>query len=215
MTREPRGHRTGLRALAMLLLALAGAVAFAQTLPTTLPAPLREQLLALQARLAALDAPQREHLQQRVSQWDALPAAERNAQREAWQAWQALPEGERQQLHATHAAWLAMPPEQQQRLRQRYDALDAGVRQGWLLGPVVGSEWAGLNGLHGLLMQVPQAQRDALLAALRALPAQARADLATLSLRTAPQDRDALRNALLQTPEAARAAWLRERVSGP
>jgi len=40
-----------------------------------------------------------------------------------------------------------------------------------------------------------------------------RADLAVLAYRTPPQERDALRRALLETTDANRSAWLRLRLA--
>jgi hypothetical protein len=61
-------------------------------------------------------------------------------------------------------------------------------------------------------MQVPGAQREPLLEALRALGPQQRADLGVLAQRTPPQDRDRLRRELLDTPPARRGAWLLEQL---
>ena len=87
--------------------------------------------------------------------------------------------------------------------------LGSAIARGWLLGPVLGADW---SRLHALFAQVPPAGRDALLQALRALPAQARDDLAVLAQRTPPQEREALRGELLAQPQAQRAQWLRRRV---
>jgi hypothetical protein len=66
--------------------------------------------------------------------------------------------------------------------------------------------------LQPLLMQVPVAEREALLAALHELSPLQLDDLATLAQRTPPQERDALRRELLTTSRANRAAWLQERL---
>ena len=55
--------------------------------------------------------------------------------------------------------------------------------------------------------------REALLTALRAMPPRTRANLAVLSQRTPPQERDELRTQLLAVPQAQRDAWLRERLA--
>lgn len=160
-------------------------------------------------RLAALTPAQSEALQRRVQAWEALPEALRRERREAWQAWRALPAEERQRMRAAREAWRALPVAEQQALRARFDMLDAGIARGWLLGPVLGADWPRL---HALFAQVPPQEREVLLEALRALPAQARDDLAVLAQRTPPQDRDALRATLLAQPPAQRAQWLRSRV---
>ncbi len=159
--------------------------------------------------IAALSPQQREALQRRYEAWRALPESMRREQREAWQAWRALPAGERARMRAAREAYLALPVARQQELRARFDGLDAGIRRGWLLGPTLGADWPRL---HALFAQVPADERESLLAALRALPPQALADLGVLAQRTPPQAREALRRELLAQPETARASWLRRRV---
>lgn len=187
--------RSWLPCAAMLLLA---AAASAQPAGEAAPA------------LASLAPAQREALQRRVAEWEGLPEAMRRERREAWQAWRALPAAERDRMRAAREAWRALPVAEQQALRARFDALDAGIRRGWLLGPVLGADWPRL---HALFAQVPPADREALLDALRALPPQARADLGVLAQRTPPQDRDALRRELMSQAPVQRAAWLRRRVA--
>ena len=160
--------------------------------------------------LANLAPEQGEALRRRVEAWEDLPEPMRRERREAWQAWRTLPQGERARMAAAREAYLALPVAEQQALRARFDALDAGIRRGWLLGPVLGADWPQL---HALFAQVPPDEREALLGALRALPAQARSDLAMLAQRTPPQDRDALRRELMAQPAAQRAQWLRQRAS--
>ena len=112
-------------------------------------------------------------------------------------------------MQAARAAWRALPVARQQALRAQFDALDAGIRRGWLLGPTLGADWPRL---HALFAQVPPEEREPLLAALRALSPQALADLGVLAQRTPPQAREELRRGLLAQPEALRAAWLRRKV---
>lgn len=199
-------RRADLRGAPCLVLAMslampiAGAWAAADPPPDESAAP----------SLATLDTAQREALQRRVGAWEALPEAMRRERREAWQAWRALPADERARMRAAREAYLALPVAEQQALRARFDALDAGIRRGWLLGPVLGADWPQL---HALFAQVPAGERDALLQALRALPPQARADLGVLAQRTPPQERQALRAALLAQPPAQRASWLRSSVA--
>ncbi len=211
---HPERARAQLLALALLL--PAGAGAGAQSLPPgllekarTLPAPTGAELQRHAATLAAMTPAQREAFARRVAEWDAQVPALQREQREAWQAWQALPDGERGRLRAAAAAYATLPPDRQQDLRAQYDALDGSERRGWLLGPVLGADYPKL---HALVSQVPPGQREALLAALRALSPEARADLAVLAQRTPPHERDALRTELLAQPVQERDAWLRERL---
>lgn len=161
-------------------------------------------------RIAALSPADRAALERRAEAWEALPEPMRRERREAWLAWRDLPVDERARMRAARDAYLALPVAEQQALRARFDALDAGMRRGWLLGPVLGADWPQL---HALFAQVGTDEREALLDALRALPAQARADLGVLAQRTPPQERADLRAALMAQPPGQRAAWLRRRVS--
>jgi hypothetical protein len=207
------------RCLFALVAGVLSTIAVAQSLPPlppslqasveTLPRDLRAQVLERQARLDAMTPAEREELGRRIAAWNALAPEERRARREAWMAWQALPPAERETLRVAAAAFAALPPDQRQALRARFDALDESERQGWLLGPAIGTDWPRL---HALFAQVPEAQTAPLRAALRALTPEARADLAVLAQRTPPQARDELRNALLATPVHARGAWLRRQV---
>ncbi|WP_133000298.1 DUF3106 domain-containing protein [Luteimonas arsenica] len=163
-------------------------------------------------RLAALDPVARRQLAQRRDAWDALPHAERGERRERWQAWRELPAGERAALRASALRFAALAPDEQAALRARFDALDASLRHGWLLGPDLGADYPRL---HPLVAQVPPDARAALIEALRGLDAQAREDLAVLAARTPPQARAGLRVELLATPPAQRGRWLRTRVSPP
>lgn len=201
---------------ALALAAACAGVASAQSLPPELleraerlPPPTRAELQRHAAILAAMTPAQRADFAARIAQWDAqVPAAQRE-RRDTWWAWLALPPAERQRMQAAAAAFAALPPDEQQILRARFDALDGSERRGWLLGPVLGADYPRL---HALIAQVPGDQREALLAALRALTPEARADLAVLAQRTPPQERDALRRELLALPASQRAAWLRRRV---
>lgn len=204
------------RAVAAVLALVLSSGALAQSLPPALlekaqalPAPTRAELQRHAAILAAMTPAQRAAFEKRVAQWDAEVPAEQRERREAWQAWRALPEAERRQLSAAAKAYSALPPDRQQELRARYDALDGSERRGWMLGPVLGADYPKL---HALVSQVPPGQRDALLAALRALSPEGRDDLAVLAQRTPPQARGALRTELLAQPESRREAWLRARL---
>lgn len=180
-----------------------------QDIAQRLPEAERVRLLERQQRLSALDEAQLQALRSRVAEWDARPEAERNRRREAWQAWQGIPHAERMRMREARARFDALPPERRQALRAQFDALDANLRRGWLLGPDIGADWPRL---HALLAQAPPEDREPLLAALRALGEQGRADLALLSQRTPPEQREALRAGLLAQPADAREAWLRRRV---
>lgn len=202
--------------LAVLALCLWSAGAAAQSLPPgllertqSLPAPTRAELQRHVAILAAMTPAQRQALRDRAAQWDMQVPARQRELREAWQAWRALPAPEQQRMRAAAAEFAALPPERQQALRAQYDALDGSDRRGWMLGPTLGADYPKL---HALVAQVPPAQRDALLSALRAMSPAARADLGVLAQRTPPQAREALREQLLAVPVAQRDAWLRDRL---
>ena len=62
-------------------------------------------------------------------------------------------------------------------------------------------------------MQVPDAERLPLLAALRTLTPAQRADLGVLAQRTPPPQRDALRRALLSTAQVNRGGWLQSELA--
>ncbi len=171
----------------------------------TLPVAERDTMYRRAATLRAMTPAQRAAFERRVAQWHALPVAERRERRERWQAWQALPVAERARVLQAQTAFAALPVQEQLDLRARHAQLDAAERRGWLLGPALGSEW---TRLQPLLQQVPPAQRDPLLAALRAMTPQQRVDLGVLAQRTPPQGRDALRRALLAQPAAQRGTWL-------
>lgn len=203
-------------ALGLALAALSGAAA-AQSLPPelleraqSLPAPTQEELRRHAAVLASMTAAQREAFAGRVAEWDALVPARQRERREAWHAWLALPADERARMQAAAATFASLPAERQQALRAQFDALDGSDRHGWLLGPGLGADYPAL---HALVAQVPAPQREALLTALRAMPPRTRANLAVLSQRTPPQERDELRTQLLAVPQAQRDAWLRERLA--
>jgi hypothetical protein len=146
---------------------------------------------------------------ERITTWQALPPVERAFLRERWDAWQHLPAAQQAEVRNAAATFSALAPEGQQELRMAFSALPDEERRGWLLGPRLGLAWPRLQ---PLLMQVPAAQREPLLAVLHELSALQLDDLATLAQRTPPQERDALRRELLSTAAANRTAWLRERL---
>lgn len=129
----------------------------------------------------------------------------------SWQAqWQQLPAAERQQLQQAWQQYRQLPVAEQQALRQRFDQLDRLHREGWRLGPRLGAHWPRLQ---PLLAFVPASQRDPLLQALHGLDDASLARLERLSLRTPPEQRQALREGLLAQPAAQRGAWL-HRLAG-
>lgn len=198
---------------AAALLALGGAVqlltgAVAES-PSALPVEIQVVLNQRESRLRAMTPEQRSLFEQRLAAWDALPRAQREDRRARYQAWRELDEGERAALRMIAAQVAAFPPERQHALEAQFAALDDSQRRGWRLGPAVGADY---EKLHPLLAYVSAEQRLPLLAALRAMDAPQRADLAVLAQRTPPQDRQALRTELLALPPAQRAAWLRQKL---
>lgn len=186
-------------------------VAFAIALLASFSGVAADDMAARRAAFDARPPEQRDAIAVRARDWDAATPAQRAARREAQAAWTALPATERDALQRAAARFATLPADEQASLRARWDALDDYERRGWALGPTLGAAWPKL---HALLAQVPEDQRAALLPMLQSLPPQAIADLSVLAQRTPPQDRDALRRALLATPAPARADWLRRRVGG-
>lgn len=162
------------------------------------------------ARLQAMDSERRVRFGQRLAEWKALPLIEREDRRARYRAWLQLEEAERLRLRAVAAEIAAFPPQRQQALRAQFDALDASQRRGWRLGPTLGAEY---EKLQPLLAYVPPGQRSPLLAALRTMTAEQRAELAVLAQRTPPQDREALRVELLAQSSARLEAWLQQKLA--
>ncbi len=174
-----------------------------------LEASTRQRLQANAAHWVALDAGQRQALSARMAAWDGLPAAERAQRRGAFAAWEALSPTERERLHAAADRLAAMPAEQRQALRDAFEALPPDQRQDWWLGPDIG---AGFAQLRPLFAFVPEGERTALLALLRTLSPQARADLGLLARRLPANQRESLRRDLMAAPPAEREALIRVRV---
>jgi hypothetical protein len=177
---------------------------------SVLPAAQRDALAMRRAQWAAWTPEQRLAWERRRAAWLALPRAERRARRERFARWHALDPAERAQVSAATMAWGLLPLEERQALHARFAALDASTQRGWLLGPVLGADYARLQ---PLLAQVPAAQHAPLLAALRGMTPQERADLGLLAQRVPPQGRDELRRGLVSTSEANRAAWLQQQLA--
>lgn len=140
-----------------------------------------------------------------AARWAALGPAQRRELRAHYAAWRALPETERGRVRAAAAELAALPAEQRQQLYRRYLGLDRLHRAGWRLGPRLGAAYPQLQPLLGYL---PQAQREPMLALLHQLDSQQLGLLALLAQRTAPAQRDALRDQLLAVPADERGRWL-------
>ena len=207
-------RRTPWLAMGLLLLAaLAQATPavlrdFAAVLPRLQP-PHRAELLRHAERWNAWSEAERRAFRARAAQWDALAPAERGRRRERFHAWQALPAAERARVRAAGRQFLQLPAERRQALREQFDALDRSDRRGWLLGPDLGADYAALQ---PLLAQLPATEHAGVLAALRAMDARQRRDLAVLVQRTPPQERAELRRELLSTAQANRDDWLWNRL---
>ena len=147
---------------------------------------------------------------QRMEAWDVLPHDAAGARRERYAALQALDGVDLALLRKARAQLGTLTPVTREELRERFAELGLTEQRAWLLGPRVGADFAGLS---PLLLQVPEEQRVPLLDMLRVMTTEERADLAVLAYRTPPQERDALRRALLETTDDNRAAWLRLRLA--
>jgi uncharacterized protein DUF3106 len=204
------GH-SFLRRIALLLIALLwmSPQLLAAAGPETLAEAqaLRDQRAA---RLQMMSSEQRVQFGQRLAEWKALPLAEREDRRARYQAWLQLEEAERARLRTVAAEIATFPPQRRQALRAQFDALDESQRRGWRLGPALGADY---EKLQPLLAYVPPARRLPLLAVLRAMTVEQRAELAVLAQRTPPQDREALRAELLAQPGAQLETWLQRKLA--
>jgi hypothetical protein len=175
-----------------------------------LPAPSQPSLRADARRWQAWTPAQQTAYRQRQAQWDALSPAVRGEQRARYAAWRALDPQARRAIADAARAYDALPPEQREGQRSNFAAQDVATQRGWLLGPVLGADYAKLQ---PLLAQLPEAQHADTLRVLRALTPAERIDLAMLAQRTPPQARAELLRGLLSTSDANRAAWLQARVA--
>ena len=116
-----------------------------------------------------------------------------------------LSAGERARLRAAQARLSAMAPAEQAALRAQFAALDADTQRVWWLGPSLGQQLAPVAPLFAFL---PEADRPALLAALRGLEPAALAQLAQLAPRLDEAKRQDLRRQLLRLPPAERAGFI-------
>jgi hypothetical protein len=181
---------------------------FAEVLPR-LPPPVRERLQQRAAAWADWSPAQRQAFAERAAAWDALPREQRIARRVRYARWQALDAQQQRRLRSTAARFAALPEARQRALREEFAALDGSLRHGWLLGPELGADYAGLQ---PLLAQVPAAEHGRLLAVLQAMTARQRDDLIVLVQRTPPQERAELRRELVSTAAANRDEWLWSRL---
>ena len=194
------------RWLGVLLLTMVG---IAIAAPAVSPAVAQSEMRECAARLQAMTPDQRSSFLLRLAAWNALLPSEREDRRARYQAWSALDSNERSALRAIATEVATFPVERQQALRAEFATLDLTQRHGWRLGQALGADYVKL---HPLLAYVPAEQRQPLLAVLRGMDAQQRADLAVLAQRTPPQDREALRTELLTIPAPRRSAWLQEQL---
>ena len=144
-----------------------------------------------------------------LRRWNLQPATERARQRTPFLAWQRLSLAEQEQVRAAAAQWQVLPSAEQQALRAQFDALPVDAQTMWWLGPALGQEMLPIASLFAFM---PEADRPALLAALRALDGPARANLALLAPRLSEARRQALRRELLLLPPGQRAALIRQRL---
>lgn len=161
------------------------------------------------AQLAALTEPGRAAFAQRMVAWDRLPPLQRAQQRGQYADWRALDQATRARLQAAAATLATLPPSQQQAMLARFNQLDTAQQAGWRMGPDVGADYARL---HPLLAFMPEAEREPMRKVLQQMTAPQRADLAVLTQRTPPQQRDALRQALIATTAQSRGQWLQEHL---
>lgn len=187
-------RRTDLRraAVAACLLAVAGVVSAATS----------NRLPGLPQPLPGSTAPT-------APAWTSMNAQQKRELRVRYAAWQALPDAEKQRIRGAGSALAALSASERQAAHARFAGMDQMHRDGWLLGPRLGVAYARLQPLLGYL---PDAQRAPMRALLEQLDAASLEHLSLIAQRTPPQDRDALRDALLAVPTAQRAAWLQEKV---
>lgn len=171
--------------------------------------PTRAGLRANSAHWLALTPAQRAALVARMRAWDESPAAERARARAPFAAWQQLPDDEKAQLRALAARVARLPEAERRTLRAAFDALPSDQREDWWLGPRIGADFTGVRPLFAF---APEHERAPLLALLRTLSPQARANLALLARRLPAEQRDALRRELVAAAPADREALIRDRL---
>lgn len=169
----------------------------------------RRQLISQARHWLSLDGPARTDLRQRLAAWDALSNADRAARRGQAAAWASLSAVERAWVRQSARDFVGRPAAEQAASREEFEALAPEARQPWWLGPALG-EW--FSPLQPLFAYVPEAQRPPLLAMLRDLSPQARADLALLAGRLPAAERERLRRELLESAPDRREALVHERL---
>jgi hypothetical protein len=178
-------------------LLLSAALVTHAVVPTALPASLEPA-----APVASVQTPQ--------AAWATMTPQLKRDLRARYAAWQALPEAERQRIGQAATALAALPATQRDALQAHFLGMDRLHRDGWLLGPRLGTLYAKLQPLLGYL---PAEQREPMLALLHQLDAAQLEQLSLISQRTPPQERVALREQLLALAPAQRAAWLQQNVA--
>lgn len=172
--------------------------------------PLTRAALQRNARAwITLGAGRRAAVREGLRRWNLQPATERARQRTPFLAWQRLSSAEQAQVRAAASQWQALPATEQQSLRAQFDVLPVDAQSMWWLGPGLGQEMLPIASLFAFM---PESDRPALLAALRALDGPARANLALLAPRLSEARRQALRRELLLLPPEQRAALIRQRL---
>ena len=155
-------------------------------------------------------APSREQLRRRLQQWDQLDAKDRARRRSRLASWQELSVADQRRVRAAAAHLDSLPANPQEELARQFAALPADAQRLWALGPDLGQQLAPIAALFAFL---PKDERPTLLAALRQLDAQARADLALLAPRLDEKQRQDLRRQLLAADPARRPALIRQRLA--
>jgi hypothetical protein len=153
---------------------------------------------------------QRLQLRARLLAWDRQAAAERARRRVPFLSWRELSVDERARVLAAQARLANLPATEQAALRAQFQALDADTQRVWWLGPALGQQLAPIAALFAFL---PEADRPALLSALRGLEPAAREHLALLAPRLDEGQRQALRQQLLALPPERRADFIRRRLA--
>ena len=148
-------------------------------------------------------------LTQRARVWGVLPAQQRGQRRGAWAAWRALPASQRNLIRDVAERFRRMPQELQHEVRTRFDALPYDVRHGGWLGPQQGNAWPRVAPLFAF---APEAQRQQLLQLLADAKPEDIDAFERLSQSTPPEEREAIRFALLRVPAAQRRVWVLEQL---
>jgi hypothetical protein len=175
----------------------------------TLPATERAALLDNASDWADRPSGERAALRARLRAWDAQPPAERARRRAPFAAWRDLPRSERGRVAAAQSYFQTLVPAAQENLRKQFALLDADTQRVWWLGPAMGQQLAPIAVFFAFL---PEADRPALLNALRGLDPTARAELSLLAPRLDEAGRQSLRRELLRLPAEERAAFVHARL---